>query len=142
MKKLIDLVKKCYANDIMRYLFFGGCTTLVNLVVFWVLRKLHLELNIANFISIVAAVLFAYVVNAKYVFLQKYNSFGEHIKPFLKFVGARCATMVIELGGVWLLAEKIGMKDMAAKLITQVIVIILNYIFSKFLVFTNSGKTS
>ena len=142
MKKLIDLIKKCYSNDIMRYLFFGGCTTLVNLVVFWVLRRLHVGLNIANFISIVIAVLFAYVVNARFVFLQKYSTLGEHVRPFLKFVGARCATMVIEMGGVWLLAEKMGLCDMIAKIATQVIVIILNYVFSKFLVFTDSGKTS
>ena len=125
-----------YANDVLRYIFFGGCTTLFNLVIFWGLRKLGVNLNIANFISIVAAILFAYVVNSRFVFEQKYNSLQEQISPFLKFIGARCTTMVVEMGGVWLLADYLGFWDMGAKVITQVIVLILNYIFSKFLVFT------
>ena len=136
MKRIVDLIKKLYANDVMRYIFFGGCTTLVNLIVFWGLRKLGMNLNIANFISIVAAILFAYVVNSRFVFQQKYSSLMEQISPFLKFISARCATMVIEMGGVWLLADYLGIWDMGAKMVTQVIVLILNYVFSKFLVFT------
>lgn len=135
MKKITDLIRKCYENDVMRYIFFGGCTTLVNIVTFWGMRKLGLNLNLANFISIVTAILFAYVVNSKYVFRQKCETLRDHIAPFIKFIGARCATMVIEMGGVWLLADRLGLWDMGSKIATQVIVLVLNYIFSKFLVF-------
>ena len=140
MKKLI---RKMIDNDIIRYLFFGGCTTLVNLVVFYVLRRLSVNLNLSNLVSIIAAILFAYVVNSKYVFHDKCETLKDHIRPFGKFVGARLITMAIELGGVWLLVEKMRLPDMAGKLCTQVIVIVLNYIFSKFLVFTTgrSGGT-
>lgn len=124
----------------MRYIFFGGCTTLVNLVVFWVLRKLGVNLNVANFISIVTAILFAYVVNSRFVFQQKYETLRDNIAPFFKFIGARCATMVIEMGGVWLLADRMGFWDMGSKIVTQVIVLILNYVFSKFLVFTSKKE--
>ena len=60
----------------------------------------------------------------------------DHIKPFGKFIGARLATMVIEVGGVWLLVEQLHMNDMLGKFATQFVVLVLNYIFSKFLVFT------
>ena len=50
MKKLINLILRFYENDVIRYIFFGGCTTLVNLVCFYVLRKCNLGLNIANII--------------------------------------------------------------------------------------------
>lgn len=140
MKKLKALILHFYQNDVIRYVFFGGCTTLVNLVCFFVLRKCRVELNIANLISIITAILFAYVVNSRYVFQDKCETFKDHIRPFCKFISARLVTMVIEVGGVWLLVEVCKMNDMAGKFITQVIVLALNYIFSKFFVFT-TGKS-
>lgn len=139
MKKLKDLILRFYNNDVIRYIFFGGCTTLVNLVCFFVLRQCGVELNIANVISIIVAIIFAYIVNSKYVFQDKCETLIDHIQPFCKFVSARLLTMVIEVGGVWLLVEKLGMSDMVGKFCTQFIVLALNYIFSKFFVFT-TGK--
>ena len=139
MKKLKDLILRFYNNDVIRYIFFGGCTTLVNLVCFFVLRQCGVELNIANVISIIVAIIFAYIVNSKYVFQDKCETLKDHIQPFCKFVSARLLTMVIEVGGVWLLVEKHGMSDMVGKFCTQFIVLALNYIFSKFFVFT-TGK--
>ena len=139
MKKLKDLILRFYKNDVIRYIFFGGCTTLVNLVCFFVLRQCSVELNIANVISIIVAIIFAYIVNSKYVFQDKCETLKDHIQPFCKFVSARLVTMVIEVGGVWLLVEKLGMNDMVGKFCTQFIVLALNYIFSKFFVFT-TGK--
>ena len=140
MKKLKELILHFYQNDVIRYVFFGGCTTLVNLVCFFVLRKCRVELNIANLISIITAILFAYVVNSRYVFQDKCETFKDHIRPFCKFISARLVTMVIEVGGVWLLVEMCKMNDMAGKFITQFIVLALNYRFSKFFVFT-TGKS-
>lgn len=139
MKKLKDLILRFYNNDVIRYIFFGGCTTLVNLACFFVLRQCGVELNIANVISIIVAIIFAYIVNSKYVFQDKCETLKDHIQPFCKFVSARLLTMVIEVGGVWLLVEKLGMSDMVGKFCTQFIVLALNYIFSKFFVFT-TGK--
>lgn len=136
MKKLIE---KLYGSSVVRYIFFGGCTTMVNLVSFYILRKFRVELNTANIISIILAILFAYVVNSKYVFQDKCESLKAHIQPFCKFIGARLVTMVIEVGGVWLLVSVMGMGDMIGKFLTQFIVLILNYVFSKFFVFT-TGK--
>ena len=128
IKFLIQLFWKCYKNDILRYIFWGGCTTLVNLICFYGLRKAGLELTVANIISIIVAIIFAYVVNSKFVFEDKCETLKDHL-----------VTMVVEVGGVWLLVEKVGLVDMAGKFITQFIVLALNYIFSKFFVFT-TGK--
>lgn len=126
----------------VRYVFFGGCTTLVNLISFYVLRKLRVGLNMANVISIILAILFAYVVNSRFVFQDKCQTLADHIRPFCKFISARLMTMVIEVGGVWLLVAKLGMNDMVGKFATQFIVLILNYVFSKFFVFTTGKKNS
>lgn len=110
-----QLIKKLYASSVVRYVFFGGCTTLVNLISFYVLRKLRVGLNIANVISIILAILFAYVVNSRFVFQDKCQTLADHIRPFCKFISARLMTMVIEVGGVWLLVAKLGMNDMVGK---------------------------
>ena len=137
-----QLIKKLYASSVVRYVFFGGCTTLVNLISFYVLRKLRVGLNIANVISIILAILFAYVVNSRFVFQDKCQTLADHIRPFCKFISARLMTMVIEVGGVWLLVAKLGMNDMVGKFATQFIVLILNYVFSKLFVFTTGKKNS
>ena len=138
MKKLI---LKMYENDVIRYIFWGGCTTLVNLVSFYLMRIAGLPLMAANIISIILAILFAYVVNSRFVFHDSCETLKDHIQPFVKFISARLVTMVIEVGGVWLLAVVMGFHDMVAKFCTQFIVLLLNYIFSKFIIFTTGKKT-
>ena len=115
---------------------------MVNLVSFFVLRKLKVELNVANIISIILSILFAYVVNSKYVFQDKCETLRDHVQPFCKFISARLVTMVIEVGGVWLLVSVMGLNDMIGKFLTQFIVLILNYVFSKFFVFTTGKKNA
>ena len=136
---MINWIKRLYANNILRYIFYGGCTTLVNLISFYLLRRAGVSLTPANIVSIILAILFAYVVNSRFVFHDKASTLKEHVKPFIKFISARLITMVIEVGGVWLLVEKMGLVDMAGKFVTQFIVLVLNYIFSKLFVFT-TGK--
>ncbi|MDO4648510.1 MAG: GtrA family protein [Eubacteriales bacterium] len=129
-----------YHNDVIRYIFFGGCTTLVNLISFYILRRLNVNLNIANLISIVLAILFAYVVNSRFVFQDHCETLKDHLAPFCKFISARGATMIIELLGVWLFVECLHWGDMIGKFITQFVVLVLNYVFSKFFVFTTGKK--
>lgn len=140
MEKLKNLIIQCYHNSVIRYVFFGGCTTMVNLGCFYVLRKCGVQLTVANLISIITAILFAYVVNSRFVFQDHCETLKDHIQPFCKFISARLVTMVIEVGGVWLLADVLQMNDMAGKFLTQFIVLALNYIFSKFFVFTTGKK--
>lgn len=138
MKKLILW---CWNNSVMRYIFFGGCTTLVNLGTYYLLRIFtDLNLNAANMISVIAAILFAYFTNARFVFVSGASSFKERFSEFVKFVSARLITMVIEVGGVWLMADIIHMNDYIAKFLIQFIVLALNYVFSKFLIFTKKEE--
>ena len=130
----------CYNNRILRYVFYGGLTTLVNLVTYYGLRLIFdLNINIANIISIITAILFAYYVNSRFVFETKAEGFSQHFSEFLKFISARLVTMAIEVGGVFLMAEVLHIHDFIAKFVIQFIVLVLNYVFSKLLVFTK-GK--
>jgi len=145
MKKLVtsiwNLVVKCWNNDVLRYIFIGGCTTLVNLVSYYILRMTtSLNLNVANVISIAAAILFAYFANSSVVFRSEANTVKEKFGEFVKFISARLSTMVIEVGGVWLMADVMKINDYVAKFVIQFIVLVLNYFFSKFFVFSKKEK--
>ena len=81
----------------VRYVFFGALTTLVNLVVFFVFREiLHAPLTASNVISVAAAIVFAYLVNARFVFESEERKLSGRLREFFRFVGSRISTMIIE----------------------------------------------
>ena len=86
------------------------------------------------------AILFAYVTNSIWVFESKVQGFVERLVEFGKFVGARAVTMVIEVGGLWMMTSLFHMNDFLGKFVIQFSVLVLNYVFSKFLVFTKKDK--
>ncbi len=138
MNKLVELIKKLYYNETMRYLFIGGCTTLVNLIAFAVFCDvMGMDVTLGNVLSIILAILFAYITNKIFVFSSRTNGIKEMFSEFCRFVGGRLSTMAIEVGGVYLIHNMMGQPKMAAKLVTQILVIIGNYFISKFFVFRN-----
>lgn len=125
-------------KEIINYLIVGGLTTIVSLAVYYscVLTILDpkdpLQLQIANIISWVAAVTFAYFTNRKYVFE---STDPDMIREGAAFFVSRISTLLMDMGTMFLLVTVMGMSDKIAKLIVQVIVTIGNYLFSKLLVF-------
>lgn len=125
-------------KEIINYLIVGGLTTVIGLAtyylcVFTVLNpKDPIQLQIANVISWVAAVSFAYITNRRFVFE---SSNPNMLREGASFVASRIGTLLIDMGLMFLLVTVIGMSDKIAKLIVQIIVIVGNYLFSKFLVF-------
>ena len=139
--KLVALIKWCWNSAVMRYIFFGGLTTMVNLVCFYTLRICTpMNRELANWIAVMISILFAYVVNSIWVFESKVRGFAARIIELGKFIGARASTMVIEVGGVWFMAEILHINDLVGKLIIQFVVLVLNYVFSKFLVLTGKKE--
>ena len=138
MKRIIDLYKK-YA-EIINYLVVGGLTTLVSIIVYGVFTKVfHVNYMISNIISWIASVLFAYITNKKFVFKSKCDSRGEVIKEIYQFFKYRILSFLIDVLLMYVFVELISIDDMIAKVIVQIIVIILNYVFSKLFVFKKVG---
>lgn len=122
-------------KEIINYLIFGVLTTLINIVVFYVLNNLFsINYQIANVISWFVSVLFAYITNKKYVF--EHTELNE-FKLITKFYGSRVSTLVLDMILMWLLVSILGLNSMISKLFVQFIVVISNYILSKFLIFVN-----
>ena len=117
-------------------MIIGVLTTIVNLVCFHVfINVLFLNITFSNVCSIVISILFAFVANKYYVFKAKKSDFKTVFFEFVTFIAGRLLTMVVEVGGVFLLYDILSVKPMIAKVLTTIIVVILNYLISKFLVF-------
>lgn len=150
MKKLKELLKKVWNKEVISYLIFGILTTLVNIIVSFVLKAwLNVEGNIASTVGIVASILFAYFTNRKWVFHSTAHGSKEKLTEFGKFILGRAFTMVVEIVGVFLLNDVLhsfytvfseNIAYLINKCIITVIVIILNFFISKFFAFKKIFK--
>ena len=138
IKKMLELYKEPKYKSVVNYIFFGVGTTLVNFVTY-AIYYYGMEVMPANLISITLSILFAYFVNAKYVFNSKAVGFKKVFYELSKFFTARLTTLVIEVFGVELFIY-VGMNAYLAKFIIQFVVLVANYVISKFLVFTKEKK--
>ena len=138
---MFDLIKKMLANDKIRYLFAGGCTTLVNLVAFFLLRNFtDINRNTCNAIAIAMAIAFAYFINKLFVFKSRNLGFVGTMVEMVSFVGMRLVSMVVEILGFALMCDSFRLNELVAKLLVQVVVLVLNYLFSKLVVFRKEKK--
>ena len=130
MKKVIDLYKKY--EEIINYLIVGGMTTLVSISIYALFTKcFHINYMIANVISWIISVLFAYITNRIFVFKSKSENIVLEIYQFFKY---RIFSFLIEIFLMYVFVELINIDDMISKVIVQIIVIVLNYVFSKLIV--------
>ena len=138
---MTNWIKKLFQNQAIRYIFFGGCTTLVNLISYAIFRHfLGIDITIANFLSISLSILFAYVVNKIFVFESRTRGIRELLVEAGQFIGMRLSTMFIEIFGVVILCCVFGVPDMIGKLLIQVVVLVLNYVLSKCFVFKDKTQ--
>ncbi len=119
------------------YLFFGGLTTLISLITYYLLTLTilnvnnALELQIANIISWITGFTFAYFTNREYVF----NSKNKDFKEFIKFFLSRIFTLVLDMLIMYIFVTKLKYNNVIFKLVSQIIVIVTNYVVSKLIVF-------
>lgn len=126
-------------KEIINYLVIGGLTTLLSLGTYYGLvltildPKKALQLQAANIISWIIAVAFSYFANRWFVFYSRNKNI---VKEVALFYLARLATLFVDMAIMFFTVTCFKMNDKIMKLIVQVIVIVLNYLFSKFLVFS------
>lgn len=127
-------------EELWNYLIVGGLTTIVNLGIYFICTntfcdpKVPLELQIANVSAWCGAVLFAYVCNRIFVFKSKSKG-NEKLKEFFTFIGMRLLSLGMDMIGMAIMVSLLHWNDVIGKIITQVIVTISNYVFSKLFVF-------
>ena len=134
MNKIRMLIRKHY--DILAYLFFGVLTTVVNYIVYLpCYNLLHISAAASNVIAWIVAVAFAYLTNKPFVFKSHDWSRKTVVPELTKFVGNRILSGALETGIIFLTVDLLLWNGNVMKLITSVLVVILNSIASKLLVF-------
>lgn len=128
-------------KSVILYAFFGGMTTIVNIATYYVSAHLiHLDTLVSTCIAWVVGVLFAYVTNRKYVFESDKIGFSAVLKEVLSFFSCRLATGVVDVAIMYIFVDVLHFNDMFIKVFSNVVVIVLNYIASKLIIFRKEGK--
>ena len=141
----MNKIKKIINSESILYLIFGGLTTLVDFVSYFILTRLSVNYMIANVIAWIFAVAFAYITNKIYVFNSKTKDKDSLLDEIISFVSARLFSLVFSLVFIYIAVTLLGTDDFIAKVLSSVFVVIINYFISKFYIFkkdTGSKKTS
>ena len=140
MEKFKELYLKY--KEIINYLIFGVLTTVVNIVTYAIFARLfHIDEVISNIIAQIISILFAYVTNKLFVFESKKNTKKEVIKEMVSFFLARIVSGALcDVGTFALMVKVFNINDLIAKIVTQVMVVIVNYVFSKLIIFKKDKK--
>lgn len=134
MHKILDMYNKY--KEVILYLFFGVLTTVVSISSYYICSEIfNIHYLISNIISWVFAVIFAYFTNRIWVFESKSKGISNILKEIFAFVNCRLLSGVIDMATMFMIVEVIHINDMYAKVFTQFIVVVLNYILSKLIVF-------
>ena len=152
MVKKMKMIKTLFIKykELITYVIFGVLTTLVNFFAFWIFTKIFGEdlYLVNNAIAWVVGVVFAYITNKLFVFESKSWDLKVITKEITGFLGARIFSFLVEEGGMFLFVSVLGLGEKSltllgftitgqfiVKILLAVIVVILNYIFSKFIIF-------
>ena len=135
MKKIKELYLKY--KEIINYLFFGGCTTIVNFISYYIPARINgIDEVISNSIAWCISVLFAYVTNKLFVFSSKKENLVGILKEMFSFIFARLFTGALcDIGLFALMINILGINDIVSKITTEILVVILNYVLSKLVIF-------
>lgn len=125
-------------KEMLLYLFFGGLSFIVSISIYAAFN-IGMALNelIANVLSWIITVMFAFLTNRIWVFRSPTNSVSEFIKQMFAFYSGRVITLIVEEAVLLIFITWLGFNSILIKVIAQVIVIVLNYIISKLLIFKN-----
>lgn len=123
-------------RQLISYLFFGGLTTLLNILIYALLaRVIMIDYRAATTAAWIISVIFAFFTNKNYVFNSKRHHFLEVTGEFFSFVFFRALSYVLDIATMIFFIEIIGLDDLITKVMANILVIIFNYFASKFFVF-------
>lgn len=124
-------------REISLYTVFGGLTTLISILTYKLFLVFNIHYVIATTLSATIAVIFAYITNRIYVFKSK----GSILEESIKFFSGRILVFIIETFVLIILVSWMKFDEFYSKIIVTTLVVILNYLYSKLIVFKKGGKS-
>ena len=140
----IKTIKGLYFEykEVINYLVFGVLAMFINFISYFIFARLiKIDEVVSSGLSWFCSVLFAYITNKLFVFDSKTENKKELIKELISFFLARVASGILcDVGTFALMVKVLNINDIISKVVTQVMVVIVNYIFSKFIIFRKKSK--
>ncbi len=133
MEKIRALL--CKYREVLSYLIFGVLTTAVNYIVYLLAAPFFETTTIPTAIAWILSVIFAYVTNRRYVFHSDAKGGAAIWREIGTFFSARLLSGVMDVGIMWLFADRLGLNDKLVKLASNVFVVLFNYVASKLVIF-------
>lgn len=137
LKKIWD---KFMNREVISYLIFGVLTTLVNWVVYGLMVKTGVDYRIATAAAWVVSVLFAFIVNKIFVFQSYDLHFDFVMKEIVSFSACRAASGVMEMVLMVIMVSWLNMDEYVSKVLVSIVVVVVNYVFSKLFIFRKSEE--
>lgn len=132
-RKCLNLYHKY--EEVINYLITGFIGVVVSVLSFYICRKIKLSILFSNIISWIIAVILMYILNKLFVFKTKTENNKQLMQEFFSFIFARIITLIIETIIIYVGVILITKNDTIVKVFAQIVIIILNYIFSKIFIF-------
>lgn len=128
-------------NEILRYALVGVSTTVVNFAIYHLLIFWGIDYRIANLLAVILCKVYGYFANKFIVFRSHCSDLKEWVYEIGKYTVARGASGIIDYCGVIIAVELFGIDKIVSKYAINIIVIVVNYFFSKYLVFAKKDKS-
>ncbi len=139
MNRITESIRK--NKQLLLYLFFGMCTTAINTICYGVLYEFLCVDNIpSTILAWLVAVIFAFVTNKIFVFDSKRTRASEQLTEFVSFFSCRIITGIMDVVIMAVAVDYLKWNSLIWKLISNIIVTIINYVASKFIIFKNDSK--
>lgn len=132
------MIKEYYQKyrQIILYLIFGAGTTLVNIVVYYICGHIfNFSISFSTVLAWILSVLFAYLTNKIWVFDSKHKKVKDILTELMRFISCRLTTGLMDLVIMVVFCTWLGFNDLFIKIVSNILVVILNYIFSKLIIF-------
>lgn len=141
IQKIKELINKY--QELIKYLVIGVLTTVINYIIFALLVNIiKFDMHFSNIIAWIISVIFAYFTNKLFVFKSKSFKFNVLGKEIVTFGAARIFSLLLEEVILYVFVDKLKMEKLLIKLIANIIVIIVNYVLSKFIIFKKSSNNN
>ena len=128
-------------QELIRYVFWGIMTTLVNYAAYFLLKEgFHISLVPRNVTAWAVSVLFAFFTNKLFVFRSRDWTLRVALRELWQMTASRLFTLGLETGILWIFVEQLCWSDAVVKLAANVVVVVVNYVLSKFIVFGKNTK--
>lgn len=141
----MDTLKQLFHQykEPITYLFWGVMSTIANIVTYWICYDVcHISNMASTLVAWIVAVIMAFITNKLWVFESRNTSWKEDLKEFFSFIGFRVVSEIFDLAIMYWAVDLMGMNGLFWKIVANVIVVILNYIFSKFIIFKKPSASS